>query len=128
MSGAVSEALARRWVRPARRRRPLSIFTLLILFVLGVTTHDTAMAASQLSVAPYATTATGMPAHHHTGTSAPGKAQGPDCCVMGQCLLGLSSSALLTFPSFELSSHDPRPLTAPASPMLDLPFRPPILS
>lgn len=127
MSGGVSQGLARRRVRPARLRHPLGIFMLLVLFILGVTTHDTAMAASRLAVAPYATTAMGMPAHHHTGTSAPGTAQGADCCVMGQCLLGLSSSPLLTFTSFERSSHDPRPPTIPASPMLDLPFRPPIL-
>jgi hypothetical protein len=113
---------------------PLRVVLVLLLFALGATSHDAAMAQSPMAGDMLASamsmdiTADAGPLHHHTGHPSTHRGMPePGCCVMGQCLIGIPPT-----PFLELAAPG-KPEQAATSLMVsigspsELPYRPPTL-
>lgn len=116
-----------------RLATPLRGVLVLMLFSLGVTTHDVAMGAVPAAVdtPPMGMSMAGAMdmdgMHAQTCKAQHCDPVAPPCCVMGQCLIGIQILATLVLATPLRPQQIPGPLMVPAFTIPDLPFRPPTL-
>jgi len=117
----------------ARLASPYRVFLVLMLFTLGVMSHDVTMAAEKIAATP------GIEAHHMDSGMAMmdhGKdnrtcpcghcdSQMPPCCLAGQCLIGVALPAPFAFLPAPRPVHVTVTLSLPTSNVRFTPFRPP---
>lgn len=114
----------------ARLATPLRVILVLVLFSLGATSHDAAMAQSpmpgEMSVmSMHMTAGMGLPHEGGTHPSAHHSVPEPGCCVMGQCLVGIPPTLSLGLADAGKPEQAATPLMIPIGSPTDLPYRPP---
>lgn len=120
----------------ARLATPWRVFLVLILFSLGVTSHDMAMASGPMpgdmaSMASMDMTmhidAAHMPHEGGCGSDHCGAQTTQTCCLMGQCLIGVAPGSPPAFCAAAKAEPVAVTILMRTARVLVLPFRPPAL-
>ena len=113
---------------PSALTRLVQVLALLTLLLGGLASHDLAMASGSMHEQHALVDAHGSMGHHGMHDVCDGSTcdeQGPPCCVMGQCLIGIPPAGEFLFAVADLPEPEALVALGHHAGIVRLPFRPP---